>query len=459
MSQSSPRLEVFSKILKYDAQVPRYTSYPTAPHFSSAVDGKIYHDWLKDLPEDEPLSLYFHIPFCQQMCWYCGCYTKITKRYAPVEDYAHLLIREIKIIADIFSQKRKVAHIHFGGGSPTILLPETFTKIMEAVQKNFVISKDAEIAIEVDPRSVNEEKIMNYAQMGVNRASLGVQDFNLEVQRAINREQPFDLVYDVVKNFRKHGINDINLDLIYGLPKQNLEGMKRNIDFALLLNPTRFALFSYAHVPWMKKHMRLINESEMPSAMEKLEIYEAAAQKLKEAGFVAIGLDHFAKEDDMLNKVFLQKNMRRNFQGYSSDRAENIIGFGASSIGYLSSSGYVQNISDFGEYEKKILANELPISKGIKITNEDRMRKKIIDELMCYMSVDLAQISAEFGLPQNYFAQEIEYLRDLQKDNLVKFENNKIEINAEAPQIARVVSSFFDEFFLRDENKKHSKIA
>ncbi len=287
--------------------------------------------------------------------------------------------------------------------------------------------------------------------------SIGVQDFNKEVQLAINREQSFDLVYEVIKLFRKYNINDINLDLIYGLPKQTVEMIKRNIDYSMLLNPSRIALFAYAHVQWMKKHMRLINEEDLPDSQTRIEMYQVASDRLKEAGFAPIGLDHFAKVNDSMFKALKSKKLKRNFQGYSTDKGTSIIGFGASAIGYLPL-GYVQNTLDFEEYKKNILNEILPIKKGIKISEDDKLRKKIIDEIMCFLEVDLNKISRDFNLPENYFFDEINALKELERDGLIKIKNNKIKINPQARQIVRVVSSFFDKFFKHD-NKKHSKIA
>lgn len=447
-----------STILKYDQQVPRYTSYPTAPHFNSTVNGKVYIDWLKSLPNKEIISLYIHIPFCQQLCWYCGCYTKATKRYAPVEDYAHILAQEIRIIGNLLRQKNcQVSHIHFGGGSPTILLPDTFEHLMKVIRSEFEIKKDAEIAIEIDPRTVNEEKIATYARSGINRISIGVQDFNYEVQKAINREQSFDVVYDCIKLFRRFHINNINLDLIYGLPKQTVEMVKKNIDFSMLLNPSRIALFAYAHVQWKKKHMRLIDENDLPSGEIKIAMYQEAAKKLNKEGYFSIGLDHFSKAKDSMEQAFREKELKRNFQGYSTDNANCIIGFGASSISYLPG-GYAQNTLDFEEYKKNILHQELPVIKGIATDKDDKIRKKIIDELMCYMEVDLSKICEESDLPKNFFNEEVKSLKDLEIDGLIIVKNNKIKINPLAPQISRVVSSFFDKFFKPDA-QRHSKIA
>lgn len=446
-----------SVILKYDSQVPRYTSYPAAPHFNTAINSASHSTWLNNLPSQEKLSLYIHIPFCQQLCWYCGCYTKITQRYAPIENYAHILAREIKIVANTLGKKkRKVSHIHFGGGSPTILLPETFVHLMKTINSAFIIEKNAEIAIEVDPRNINEEKVSTYVKMGVNRASIGVQDFNPDVQKAINREQSFDIVYDCVKLFRKLGINNINLDLIYGLPKQTVEMIQKNIDHSLLLKPNRIAFFAYAHVQWKKKHMRLINDEDLPNNKVRLEMYQVAAKKLQQNNFISIGLDHFAHKNDSMTKSFTNKELKRNFQGYSSDTANNIIGLGASSISYFENFGYTQNALDFQEYENNILGEKLATIKGIAFSEEDKIRKKIIHKIMCYLEVDLKDICAEFSLPPTYFAEEIALLKNLKKDQLVTLKDNLIKIHPEAPQITRLVSSIFDKFF-QPEAKKHSK--
>jgi len=442
-------------IIKYDSNIPRYTSYPTAPHFKS-LDEKNYIDWLKVLPKNEDLSLYFHIPFCKQLCHYCGCYTKITNRYAPIEDYTHILTREIAIISELIAEQNlQVSHIHFGGGSPTILLPETFEYLFKTIRRQFNIKKNAQIAIEVDPRTMNEEKVISYAKMGVNRVSIGVQDFNHDVQIAINREQSFDLVYDTIKLFRKYDISDVNLDLIYGLPKQTSELIAKNIDYAMLLKPTRIALFSYAHVPWIKKHMRLINEDDIPDSLSKISMYKVAVHKLKQEGFIQAGLDHFAKEDSDMSEFLKQKKLKRNFQGYTTDEANSLIGFGVSSIGYLSE-GYTQNTSNLKDYKDSIINNQLPVIKGFKINKDDKIRKTIIEQLMCYLEVDLNQICKSFDCSRDYFENEVSSLESLQKDGLLKVNNNKIKINPNAPQISRVASCVFDKYF-KINSKKHSR--
>lgn len=457
MSQSL--VENFAKLIaKYDNKIPRYTSYPTAPHFSDKINGELYKSWLERIDENEELSLYFHIPFCHEMCWYCGCHTKISKRYAPIENYLHILLREISMIGDVLKKRHKVSHIHFGGGSPTILVPADFDLLMQKIRENFVVKDDAQIAIEVDPRSVNQEKVLSYQKNGVNRISIGVQDFDADVQAAINRIQPFEVVYDAVKLFQNAKINNINLDLVYGLPKQDLEKIRKNIYYSLLLKPTRIALFSYAHVPWMKKHMRLIKDEDLPNNFDKTAFYMMSKNMLQQNGYTAIGLDHFAKNDDSLNAAFTQQKLKRNFQGYSCDKSSIIIGFGASSISHLHQ-GYAQNIADFMQYEKAILNGQIPVVKGVEVRAQDIMRKEIIDNLMCYMQLNLDEILQKYNLEKNFFTPEISKLENLIKDGLVIFENNIIKINPETPQIARVVSSLFDEFFSAENNTKHSKIA
>ncbi len=438
-------------LLKYDEQVPRYTSYPTAPHFSANVTDNIYQKWLKNLTDDN-ISIYIHIPFCRKLCWFCGCHTKITQKDSPIEEYLKILFQEMKLVSN-FTKNKKIAHIHFGGGTPTILSPAQFSQVINKLKKSFSFKNNIEIALEVDPRTVGEDKIKNYAENGVNRVSLGVQDFNPQVQIAINREQPFSLVEEIVHLFRKYKINDINLDFIYGLPLQTKENMLKNLDYIKKLDPSRIALFSYAHVPWMKKHMKMIKDEDMPSATEKLKIYQMMLENFKKQGLLAIGLDHFAKKNDSLVKAFLNKTLIRNFQGYSNDPASNLIGLGISAISFLKDQGYSQNKLTIDEYKKDIFAKNFSINKGIAITEDDILRKKVIDEIMCYGEVDLLKISNK---KLEYFKTEISSLKNLLTDNLIEIKAGKITINNNARQISRIVSSKFDKY-LKKADKKHSK--
>jgi len=448
-------------LLKYEGNFPRYTSYPTAPNFSADFDSISYQNWLEQIT-NQNLSLYFHIPFCDQLCWYCGCFTTVTKRYEPIKSYIESLEKEIALVSKILKGKgNKISHIHFGGGSPTILAADDFLRLVTTIKNSFELEEAAQIAIEIDPRNIDEEKVSAYAKAGVNRASIGVQDFNEEVQKAINREQSFDVVKNAVDLLRKYQISAINFDLIYGLPKQTTQGVLKNIEISLKLNPARIALFSYAHVKWKKKQMRLIDEADLADSKTKIEMYDLAAKELVKSGYASVGLDHFVLPDDEMFSDYKAKKLKRNFQGYSSDKGDFIIGFGLSSIGYLSQ-GYVQNSLDFEEYKKLLNALKLPVKKGCEISVSDKMRKKIIDSLMCYFEVDLKAIAQEFDLAEDYFAAEILRLESLKKDGLVFFEDSVVKVNQNFPQILRVVCAAFDEYFWRDSADlqiRHSKIS
>ncbi|WP_392538629.1 oxygen-independent coproporphyrinogen III oxidase [Legionella sp. 227] len=445
-------------ILNYEGQFPRYTSYPTAPHFSTGINAATYSQWLGEIPEQDTLSLYIHIPFCQQLCWYCGCATKINNRQNSIEEYVKVLTQEIALVAKRLSpQNPYVTHIHFGGGSPTILPPQLFLHLINNLREAFNVAPDAEIAIEVDPRTVNEEKINAYAIALVNRISIGAQDFNPEVQLAINRVQPFELVQSSINLFKQYGMNKINLDLIYGLPKQTKSSIKNNIEAVSSLDPDRIAFFAYAHVHWMKKHMQLIQEKDLPNAAERIEMFALASELLKQKGYCAVGLDHFAKPTDSMVLALNAKTLNRNFQGYSVDSASHLIGLGTSSITQLRNR-YVQNTSELRQYKTDILNQVLPIVRGIEITGEDQLRKSIINDIMCYLEVDLKKRCTEFNYPPDYFASELRSLDNLVKDGLVQINDYVIQIHPKARQITRVVSSYFDRFF-KSDTQKHSRIT
>ncbi|MDA7705222.1 oxygen-independent coproporphyrinogen III oxidase [Rickettsiales bacterium] len=444
-------------ILKYDRQIPRYTSYPTAPHFKEEKTDKLYLNWLKEIPDNSNISLYFHIPFCEKLCWYCGCNTQIINHYSPVERYLIYLKKEISMISGLIKDKNlKICHIHFGGGSPTIIDPVNFEDLFFHIRENFNIIENAEIAIEVDPRNIDEQKAKIYQKVGINRVSFGVQDFDLNVQKLINREQPFELVEKICNLFRKYSINNLNFDFIYGLPGQTLDIITNNIKLIQKLDPDRIAFFGYAHVPWVKKYMRFIKDEDLPSAKDRIELYNIIAKNLQKIGYQAIGLDHFAKKDSDIIKQLKERKLKRNFQGYSTDKANILIGMGISSISYLPS-GYAQNTTKNIPYPKFIDEKQLPISKIIKINKEDKIRKAIIDEIMCYLDIDLNKFIKDFDLKSDYFNQELQNLQELQKEGLIIINDHNIKINPKTPQIARVVSSFFDQYFDNKSNSKHSK--
>ncbi len=437
-------------INKYNASVPRYTSYPTAPHFHGDINGDIYADWLKNLDNDEELSLYFHVPYCDTLCWFCGCITKITAQYGPVSDYLDSMIKEIDLVAsaldkDKTGKKRPVKHIHWGGGSPTILNADDISHLADHVAEKFNILDNAEIAVEIDPRGFGNDKVLALAAAGVNRASIGVQDFNIKVQKAINRIQPYGETKQVVDNLRAAGIHDINMDIMYGLPFQTSDHIRNTIEKIISLDPSRLALFGYAHVPWMKTHQKLIKDNTLPDADLRLKHMTLASDLLVDAGYVAIGLDHFSKPEDPLAIAKIDDKLHRNFQGYTTDTAETLIGFGASAIG-VSEKGYIQNIAPINEYRRQIDAGKLPIAKGIEFNIDDKMRGDLIKSLMCKKSTDVDKILAKYDMPLNYLDDEFIGLDDLVNDKIISLDEHIITLSDDGRHLVRVVAARFDAY-------------
>ena len=374
--------------------VPRYTSYPTAPNFSAAVDANVYRSWLAGLPGEATLSLYLHVPFCRELCHYCGCHTKATLRDEPIEAYAQRLVEEIALVAD-HAGRRKVTHIHWGGGTPSILDDYLLKFITNELTHRFNLSAVREHAIELDPRYVTRPLLQALREIGVNRASLGVQDFSAHVQQAAGRIQPFDTVKTAVELLNDFGIDRINIDLMYGLPKQTVADVRRTATLAHELKPQRVAVFGYAHVPWFRPQQRLIAQSDLPSSPERLAQAEAAHETLVQFGYRPIGLDHYAKADDQL--AAKSGRLQRNFQGYTDDDADALVGLGASAISRLPQ-GFAQNAPAVGNYSHAIAEGKLATMKGIALSDEDRLRGSIIERLMCDMAVDLDAIAHESGL-------------------------------------------------------------
>lgn len=449
---------MFQKLLdKYDLQLPRYTSYPTTPHFSKAVEGKTYATWLSTLPKEVSLSLYVHIPYCTEMCWFCGCHTSITKKYKPVSDYLDALLTEINLAVSHLSEGQIVQHVHFGGGSPTILSPEDFLRTMAHLRSSFPIASDAEIAVEVDPRTANETHVAAMAAAGVNRVSIGVQDFNKKVQKSINRINSYNLIQYLVYLLRSYAISAVNMDLIYGLPYQTAASMVETIDAAVTLAPQRLSLFGYAHVPWMKKHQLFIDSTLLPSTAERWQQYETAHARLQSHGYIAVGLDHYAAPSDELVYALREKRLKRNFQGYTSDRATVLVGFGASAIGSMPQ-GYVINESAVPAYKRLIRAGMFATCRGIILSQCDFLRRAIIERLMCDMAVDLDVIAARFGLDSNstMFIHELNALAELEADGIIVRDGQTISVTPVGRPLVRVVCAVFDRY-LQIGTHKHSR--
>ncbi|MCW5699682.1 MAG: oxygen-independent coproporphyrinogen III oxidase [Rhodospirillales bacterium] len=440
---------------RYDLRVPRYTSYPTAPHFSDAVDEATYRDWLGSLDAGQELSLYFHIPFCDSMCWFCACYTKIVQRYEPIHDYLGVLHREIDLVADALPARLCARHLHWGGGSPTLLTPEDWLSLIGALRRRFDVADDAEIAIELDPRDTTAEYVAALATAGVNRVSIGVQDFDSDVQAAINRIQPFEVVERVRSWLRRHGIDRVNLDLMYGLPRQTTAHVLDMVDKAVSLDPARLALFGYAHVPWMKSHQRMIDEAELPDASARLEQLLAASERLQQHGYHAIGLDHFARPDDELSLALEQGRLHRNFQGYTTDEARVLLGFGASAIGQLPQ-GYAQNLSPLRDYRRHVEEGRLPIARGFRLSPDDRLRAEVIERLMCDLGVDLKVVCDRYDRSVAELTSSIDALASLVDDGVVHVDDGHISISERGRPFVRLVAAAFDTY-LATGQKRHSR--
>lgn len=440
--------------LKYATRaVPRYTSYPTAPHFDVGFGADIYAEWLQSVDPLVPISLYLHVPFCQSMCHYCGCYTKITKKEKPLQDYADMLVREIALVASKLPDQQLVSHIHWGGGTPSILPRDAFLRVVDVVKAHFTFTSDIEHAIELDPRTVNPELAQTLHLAGINRASLGVQDFDLKVQEAVGRVQPYAIVKASVEALRAVGIEEINLDLMYGLPHQTRETIRNSIDLTASLNPTRLALFGYAHVPWMKKHQRLIKEELLPDAQERIALFDDACQALADYGFEKIGLDHFAKSDDPLAIAAREGSMRRNFQGYTTDEADILIGLGASSIGKMPQ-GYIQNSPDFGGWVRSVEAGELPIARGLAMDDDDRARAAIIMSIMTAYQVDIAMVAKDFGVNLDAIrASSYGYLDELIADGVATREGDLVCVTHEGRPLVRLVAAAFDAYLHKGKGR------
>jgi len=440
---------------KYDRAVPRYTSYPTAPHFRPMADDGTYRAWLAGLDPARPLSLYFHIPFCDEMCWFCGCYTKIVNRYEPIRQYLDALEAEVALVAKALPGPFRAQHLHWGGGSPTMLKADDWSALTARLRSAFAVTADAEIAVEIDPRDATEEYIAALGAAGVNRASIGVQDFDPVVQAAINRHQPFAVVERVCGWLRRHGVGAINLDLMYGLPHQTVERVTAMVDLAVRLEPARVALFGYAHVPWMKTHQRLIDEAALPGSSERWRQARAAALRLEEHGLRPVGLDHFARADDPLAVAAASGRLHRNFQGYTTDAAAVLIGFGASAIGSLPQ-GYVQNLMPLKDYREAVFAGRLPVARGLALGADDRLRGEIIERLMCDLEVDTAAVCRRHGAEPAGLDPALAALRPLAADGLVEVEGARVEVTEAGRPFVRLAAAAFDAY-LGTGTARHSR--
>lgn len=441
-------------LAKLSAPAPRYTSYPTAPHFHAGIDAETYRGWLDVLPDGATLSLYLHVPYCDRLCWFCACHTKQTLSYAPVERYLAALLTEMATVGKIVGHRAKVSAIHFGGGSPTLLRPDDMVRLGDSLHSAFRLLPDCEISVEIDPNDMDETRFTALARLGMTRASLGVQDFEPTVQRAINRMQSFEQTKRVVDSVREHGVASVNLDVLYGLPHQTEATLARTLDQVLSLAPDRIALFGYAHVPWFKKHQTMIDEAALPDTAARFAQSQLAAEQIVAAGYVAIGLDHFATPADALSRAFSDGSLRRNFQGYTVDEADALIGLGASAVGRLPQ-GYVQNLAAAGQYERAVADGGLAVARGIAFTLDDRVRGFVIERLMCEFAFSSTELRDRFGDASSTVLREAERLAAEEQEDFFLRDGDTFRVTEQGRPLVRTLAARFDAHLGRN-NTRHS---
>lgn len=435
--------------------VPRYTSYPTAPHFTDQDGLAIARSRLKRLPDGEAVSLYLHIPYCDRLCWFCGCHTKHTLKYAPVETYVGALIQELATVRETAGRRLRLAHLHLGGGSPSMLRQPDLERLSLALRANFEIDAQTEVSVEIDPSDVTEETLKGLVALGVTRASVGVQDFSDAVQEAINRPQTFEQTRDVIAALRATGIRSLNIDALYGLPLQTETRLMSTIDKVLSLSPDRIALFGYAHVPWMKKHQTLIRDEDLPGTMERFHHAALAADRIAAAGYDRIGIDHFAKPADAMAVAAREGRLFRNFQGYTTDDCRTLIGVGASSISSYGDA-YVQNIVPTAQYQKTVQDGRLSAMRGVQLTLDDRIRAYMIERLMCDFAFSFDALEQRFGYAARPYVAEAKIAVANDSFGLCEIADGWFRVRDEARPFTRVVASFFDAY-LDDRAVRYSK--
>jgi oxygen-independent coproporphyrinogen-3 oxidase len=416
--------------------LPRYTSYPTAPHFGTLAPETLA-GWLGEAGPGDALSLYVHVPFCHALCWYCGCHTAVTRSAARIARYLEALETEAAMVAALLPSHGGVAALHLGGGTPTALGAEGLLALVHTLRRLYRFREAAEIAAELDPRTLPPAMIETLAELGLTRASLGVQDVTPAVQERIGRVQPAGQVEAAVAGLRRAGIAHINMDLIYGLPGQDVAEVEASARFAADCGADRVAVFGYAHVPWMKPHQKAIRAEELPDAALRMRQAEAATRILTAAGYVAIGLDHFARPDDPMAVAQRDGVLRRNFQGYTTDRAPVLLGLGASAIGALPQ-GYAQNIPDERAWLAAVTASRLPVARGLALTEDDRTRRAIIETVMCDLELDLARV------PDDVWRSAEPRLAPLLADGLAALAEGKLTVTPTGRRFVRHVAACFD---------------
>ncbi|MEI6146659.1 MAG: oxygen-independent coproporphyrinogen III oxidase [Methylococcales bacterium] len=448
-------------INRYDKAGPRYTSYPTALELHEGFGDEDYRRHIaKSNAAGGPLSLYFHIPFCDTVCFYCACNKIVTKNRAHVEPYLENMCKEIAMLGELFDANRVVNQLHWGGGTPTFLNYQQMKQLMVTTRQYFLLKDDdsGEYSIEVDPRETNADTIKQLRELGFNRISIGLQDFDPAVQKAVNRLQSEEQTFSVLESARNEGFRSTNIDLIYGLPLQTVESFAITLDKILAVRPDRFSIFNYAHMPARFKTQRQINDSDMPSADVKLAILQMIGQKLIAAGYVYIGMDHFAKPDDELAIAQREGKLHRNFQGYSTHSDCDLIGFGVTSIGRVGDA-YIQNVKDLESYDQLIKQHKLPVFKGVDLNDDDKLRREVISQLICHFDLNFANIELAFKIKfSEYFATELTSLLVMQADGLLTLSSNGIKVLPAGRLLIRNICMIFDSYLAQKQQQQFSKV-
>jgi oxygen-independent coproporphyrinogen-3 oxidase len=456
----SEKMNIDNKLVKkYDRPGPRYTSYPTAPHFAEDFDRAKFYEELEIANEAKrDLSLYVHLPYCDTLCYFCGCNMIVSNNRKRIHSYEEYVKMEIDLLREKLEPGRKVVQLHWGGGTPTHLKPEEILDLGNYLKSNFEYSDDAEVSCEIDPRGMTKEHLIALRESGFNRVSMGVQDFNEKVQKAVNRIQPESITTQVIDWARELGFQSINLDLMYGLPFQRPETFEETIDKIIEISPDRIAVFNYAHVPWIKKHQSLIKTEDLPKPEVKFELFKLSIEKLTSAGYVFIGMDHFAKPDDELAVALREKKLYRNFQGYSTRSGTDLHAMGITGISQFGRI-YSQNIKTEKPYYEALEKGELPIAKGYYLSEDDVLRRYVIMKIMCDFELDFREVENQFGIDfEKYFAWGLNNIREMIDDGLVEIKDKKLVVNNTGRLLIRNVAMNFDYFIENNkDNMKYSR--
>lgn len=444
-------------ITKYNVAGPRYTSYPPATRFTEEINlDKLRPLIAANNADERDLSLYFHLPFCYSLCWFCGCTTVITTAQNQSTTYLDYIEKELALMKRLLNPGRKVVQFHFGGGSPTFLTPDEIRRLGQLIHSNFTVSPDVEASVEVDPRRLTREHVAALVEIGANRGSLGVQDNNPKVQEAIHRIQPFAMTQQAVGWMRDVGFRSINIDLIYGLPYQTAATFENTLTEILTLDPDRLAVFSYAHVPWIKPHQKLLKADARPSPEVKMELLKMTIERLTSVGYDYIGMDHFARSTDELAVAQRQKTLQRNFQGYSTHGGADIYAFGMSSISQADGI-YWQNVKELPDYYRMLDAGELPMDKGYIMSADDKIRRETIMRLMCDLGLDYAAMSQKLGVAfTDYFSDELASLEDLEADGLLQRSTTDLTVTDLGRLLIRNIAMRFDATLAQDNGRRYS---